>query len=252
MEHTIRVDLKRAILNKMFLFSIIGITLCIVIPSVVMLIEQRAAGDLLSGAHLSTFLEVLSSDIVTFVVPIFAALSYTTSYLDDMRSGYIKFYLSRGKTGQYIRAKLTACGVSGGLPLALGVLLSYGILSIVFGPMELPPKEGMVVQSAAYSVFRHMVLFFFSGAFWALIGFVLASLTQNKYVAYASPFILYYLLIIVYERYLKIYCLYPKEWLTPSSYWVLGDLGVILLLTELISLVCVVFIFYARRKLSYA
>ncbi len=80
---------------------------------------------------------------------------------------------------------------------------------------------------------------------------VLASVTGSKYVAYSSPFVIYYVLIILYERYFKIYCLYPKEWLLPSEAWVMGSLGAVLLMAMLIAALAFTFSVFARRRLSY-
>ena len=69
-------------------------------------------------------------------------------------------------------------------------------------------------------------------------------------MAYASPFILYYVLIILNERYFEdLYVLYPKEWLFPSDAWVMGSFGVMLLLIELIAIVSFLFVITAKRRL---
>jgi hypothetical protein len=92
---------------------------------------------------------------------------------------------------------------------------------------------------------------FLSGAFWSLVGFTMSALTMNRYMAYASPFILYYVLIILHERYFdKLYVLYPKEWLFPSDAWVMGSFGVILLLAELTAAISLAFAVTARRRLA--
>jgi hypothetical protein len=71
-------------------------------------------------------------------------------------------------------------------------------------------------------------------------------------MAYASPFILYYVLIILNERYFpSLYALYPREWLFPSDAWVLGSFGATLLLMGLISITCVGFSVVAQRRLYH-
>jgi hypothetical protein len=83
------------------------------------------------------------------------------------------------------------------------------------------------------------------------VGFTFAALTQSKYMAYASPFILYYVLIILHERYFEnFYVLYPKEWLFPSNAWVLGGFGVIILLTILSAILSLCFTIIAKRRLA--
>jgi hypothetical protein len=92
---------------------------------------------------------------------------------------------------------------------------------------------------------------FLSGAFWSLLGFTFAAFTMSKYMAYASPFIMYYVLIILHERYFgELYVFYPKEWLFPTEGWMLGNFGVILLLAELTAVVCLAFTIIAKRRLG--
>jgi len=118
--------------------------------------------------------------------------------------------------------------------------------------MELALGEGEAVRPYFAQVLMIAAILFLSGAFWSLVGFTFSSLTMSKYMAYASPFISYYILIILHERYFeKLYVLYPKEWLFPSDAWVLGNLGVILLLAELMAVVSLAFVITAKRRLGH-
>ena len=84
-----------------------------------------------------------------------------------------------------------------------------------------------------------------------LLGMTFAALTDSKYMAYASPFVLFYLLIILYERYFdKLFVLYPREWLNPSPRWVFGKIGVAVLLTEFSVLMALAFAYAAKRRLE--
>ena len=70
-------------------------------------------------------------------------------------------------------------------------------------------------------------------------------------MAYASPFVLYYVLIILYERYFDtLYVLYPKEWTNPSAFWMWGNAGVVLLLLELSIISGLLFFHAAKRRLE--
>jgi hypothetical protein len=151
----------------------------------------------------------------------------------------------------YITGKLVACAFSGGLVLLLGILLAYGISALIFTPMELALAAGEIAQPYFAQLLLKCATLFFSGAFWSLAGFTFAALTQSKYMAYASPFILYYVLIILHERYFKdFYVLYPKEWLFPSEAWTLGGFGVILLLMILSVVMGLWFTLAAERRLG--
>ncbi|MDD5017049.1 MAG: hypothetical protein PHO15_02980 [Eubacteriales bacterium] len=211
----------------------------------------RNTGPLMNGFHAQFMITALSSDWVTLAIPIVCALPFTTAFVDDVKSGFIKQYLHRTSIKQYIRAKLFACGLSGGLVLFFGIVIAYALSALVFTPMELALGEGETAQPYFAQLLMVSATLFFSGAFWSLVGFAFSAATMSKYMAYASPFILYYVLIILNERYFEnLYVLYPKEWLFPSDVWVLGSLGVILLLAELTAIISLAFAVTAKRRLA--
>ena len=91
----------------------------------------------------------------------------------------------------------------------------------------------------------------FSGALWSILGMTFAAMTNSRFMAYASPFVLYYVLIILHERYFPdLFVLYPKEWLNPQSKWMFGDWGVVLLVMELLILASILFYLVGRKRLE--
>jgi hypothetical protein len=136
--------------------------------------------------------------------------------------------------------------------MLLGILIAYGFSILFFTPMEAALGKGEIAQPYFAQLLLKSTTLLLSGAFWSLVGFAFAAGTQSRYMAYASPFILYYVLIILHERYFdSLYVLYPKEWLFPSDAWVMGGFGVILLLAELIVITGLVFSVIARRRLEH-
>lgn len=124
--------------------------------------------------------------------------------------------------------KFLACGISGGLLLAAAVFLCQR-----FGGEE-----------AA----GNFVLFFFSGMFWAVVSAALAAAANSTYVAYGGAFVLYYMLIILYERYFpSLYCLYPVEWYAPEHTWVFGDTGILLMIGGMTLLTGILYYEILRR-----
>ena len=251
-EYTISSDIKRAICGKGFFVGVAGMILVIVLSSLESIINvTRNAEPLRNGFHAEFIITALSSDWVTLAIPILCALPFTTSFVDDVKSGFIKQYLHRSGVKPYIKGKIFGCALSGGLTLFLGILISYILALLIFSPMELALGPEETAQPYFAQLLLKAATLFFSGAFWSLLGFTFAAMTMSKYMAYASPFILYYVLIILNERYIKdLYVLYPKEWLLPSDTWVLGGFGVILLLIELSVIVCLAFAIIAKRRLS--
>jgi hypothetical protein len=251
-KYTTASDIKRALTGPGFIIGVVGMVLMIALSSIENIIgAARSEMLLINGYHAQLVIGALSSDWVTLAIPILCTLPYTSAFVDDTKSGFIKQYLHRTGIKEYIKAKIIACAISGGLVLFFGILISYAISYLVFTPMERALLEGQAARPYFAQLLIASVTLLFSGAFWSLVGFTFASATQCKYMAYASPFIIYYVLIILHERYFEnLYILYPKEWLFPSEAWVMGSWGVILLLAELAAVVSLIFVITARKRLT--
>lgn len=250
--HAVTSDMKRALTGKGFFAGVIGMVLLLFFSSAEKILPLVRSGEALAnGQHAKWLMDALTSDWTTLTLPILCALPFTTAFVDDIKSGFIKQYLPRSGTAAYIRGKLVACALSGGLVLPVGILIAYTLFALAFTPMELALGPGKTAPPFFAQVLTKAVLLSFSGAFWSLAGFTFAAATMNQYMAYASPFIFYYILIILKERYFHdLYVLYPKEWLNPSNVWVMGGFGVVLLLTALSCTICLVFVILAKRRIS--
>ena len=251
--YSVSSDIRRALASKGFLTGTAGMALMILIASLNSIASLLRGTELLTGGyHAQLILDALASEDVTLALPILCTLPFATAFIDDIKSGYIKQYLPRAGVKPYIRGKLIACGLTGGLTLFAGIMLAYGLSALAFTPMEIAPDPDMITQPYYARILTCGSLLFLSGAFWSLTGFAFAALTMSRYMAYASPFILYYVLIILHERYLEgLYVLYPKEWMFPSDSWVLGNWGVVLLLLELSAAMCLTFAVTAGRRLRH-
>lgn len=248
----IAAALHQAVFSRSFLIGFIGVIAIIAVSSIQQILEAFRAEELLMiGFHDTFIANALVSDGITLALPILAALPFTASFVDDVKSGYIKAYLPRTSRMNYLTGKCVACAASGGLVLALGILAAYVIAALVFLPMEAPLPEDAEAPAFFAELMGNVLLFFCSGAFWSLVGILFATLTNSKYMAYASPFVIYYVLIILYERYFDtLYVLYPKEWLLPSNRWYFGNLSVLIWVGELIVIVSMCFYLAAKRRLK--
>ena len=246
---TIRHSMKQSFINKGFLAGTIGLTIVLLMSALNEIIGGiRNEGLLEFAFHHYIILNALTSDAMTLVLPIAAALPFTASFLDDYKSGFIKEYLPRTNIAGYLGGKIAGCILSGGLVLAAGVFMAYILVFLMFTPMEAvaPPLQEPLFPE----ILGRLGLFFCAGGFWALIGMLFATLTGSRYMAYASPFVVYYVLIILYERYFdKMYVLYPKEWIAPSAKWIYGNAGVVIFLVELIILAAIGCGIAMRRKI---
>ena len=137
--------------------------------------------------------------------------------------------------------------LSGGLAIVVGVLIEWGISALVLLPME---KVAEAPSESTVFLLKTCVLLFLNGGLWAVLGMTMSTIMESKYIAYASPFIVYYLLVILYERYFpNAWLLYPKNWLD-SEVWPYGIGSAALFLLELTFLCGLVFYIRAKRRLE--
>lgn len=250
--YTVSSDLKRALCAKGFIFGSVAMIVIITIASLSSIISVFSVqGALSNGFHATLILGALTSDDVTLVIPIICTLPFAAVFVEDIKSGFVKQYLPRSGVGAYIRGKLVASGLSGGLVLTAGLLFAYGISWLVFAPMEaaIGPKD--IAEPYFAEILTKAVTVFLSGTFWSLTGFTLASLTMSRYMAYAAPFVIYYVLIILHERYFAdFFILYPKEWISMTQIWILQNLGIWIVQLVLAAVMCTIFIFTAKARLE--
>ena len=102
------IDIRKAIFGRQFLIAFGGVVLCLCIGAFsdalsVFRMEDR---HVLYGYHCELLLNALGRDIILFAVPILAAIPYTTAFTDDVKSGYLKPYLTRTSVSWYILGKV--------------------------------------------------------------------------------------------------------------------------------------------------
>lgn len=171
----------------------------------------------------------LDSELFQISVPVLSSIPYSTAWLNEYQSGFIKEYLPRCGKNAYILGKFLACVISGGTLLTLACFIWQRVGN----------EEGVT---------GNLFLIFLSGMFWAAVAATLAAAANSRYVAYGGAFVLFYVLVIVYQRYLKtLYCLYPVEWYAPKHTWVFGDTGIILMLFGMILIVGIFYYEILRR-----
>ena len=91
--NTIKTDIKRAILSLPFLASCVAVVLVIAMGAGgKVLFPKDVAQGLYPFYHMQLVLNALQSDIMLIVVPILCTIPYTSAFLDEYNSGYIKTY----------------------------------------------------------------------------------------------------------------------------------------------------------------
>ena len=246
----ILADIRRAVFSRSFLLAAGGMTVCLCIGAFQSLYRlfQMEWPEVLFGYHEELFLQCLEGELVLFAVPILSAVPYTAAFVEDVKSGYLKPYLTRTTVDRYIWGKSLGAAVSGGLALVAGMGLSLLIFWLVCAPVEVYGE--WAVPSKLPQIGLRLVLFFLSGAMWATVGLLFSGLTQNVYLAYAAPFILYYVLIILQERYFRTaFMLNPQNYLTMNGAWPLQGKSAALTLLSLLILFQLLFFMTAQNEL---
>ncbi len=236
MRNTIYSGVRQSVCSARFWLGAVFIALVLFLSSADAVTEAfRSEEPLAYGYHGDFILKALDADALTICLPIVCALPYAASFVDDVKTGFLKLYIHRTSHRGYILGKAAGCLVSGGLGIVLGLWLAYGVSAAVFAPMEGPPDPNVPAPEYAVTLLRNCGLIFLSGGFWSLFGMTMSALMASKYIAYAAPFIFYYVLIILCERYFTaLYVVYPKAWLNPGEEWTMGRWGPALVIMELI------------------
>ncbi len=129
-----------------------------------------------------------------------------TSFLNDYRCCYYRSAALRSGKRNYVASKFLSCVMTGGLTLALGLVLYFLILMIRFpfiseqsGALEnwlaLFSNCGVdLLASGNYFGFAaaYVLLAFLFGAVWSAVGICVSAFITDRYVASFSPYILWF------------------------------------------------------------
>ena len=230
-----------------FYISILITMLFIFVGSTENLIRAiRQQSPLPTGYNISFVKYALSTDAVVSFLPVIAVLPFSGAYVDDIKSKFARFYLIRTNYELYLRSRILVCVLCGGAVILLGILLSWGISALLFMHMEMPAEDGSILTVSIWPI---LVLFFLTGGLWSVVGMAMSTFMESKYIAYASPFVIYYMLVILCERYIPdAYLLYPPNWANPDA-WPYGAWGAAIFLIELTLVFGILFFIRAGRRL---
>lgn len=205
----------------------------------------RGGINLPAGYANEFMISALQTKMTNSFVPILAVIPFSGKYIDDVKSKFIRFYIIRTDRKGYLLKKIANSFACGGSIFWGGGIVAWGIASLIFSPMEkLAPSSGVAIQFLSNSL-----LFFLVGGMWSVVGMTMSSFMESKYIAYTSPFIIYYLLIILCERYFpNVSLLHPLNW-TKADIWPFGVWGAAVFLLELTSISGLFFVIRAGKKL---
>lgn len=212
------------------------------------LIRAYRDNTFIEGLHMILLMKGFQSESLSSFLPILAALPFSGCFVDDLKSKFARFFLIRSNYRTYIFSRILVGFLAGGLAILSGALLTWGATAILLIPME-RPVDGMEPANIN-ELIEICFLLFLNGGFWSVVGMAMSTLMESKYISYATPFVFYYLLVILYERYFSdFFIIYPKNWINPSA-WPFGCWGAAIFLLELTLIFAILFAFRAGRRLQ--
>lgn len=238
----------RQTINIRTLLGIIATIILVFLSSTETLLRLFPVTSLQSyGYHTSFVQNAIFSDTLAASIPILAVLPFAACNIDDIKSKFVRFILIRTNYVTYLVSHILVCFFSGGYVVVIGAMLAWGVSALLFRPIE--ETAGISLELTTLFL-RTCELLFLNGGLWAIFGMTMSTIMESKYIAYASPFVMYYLLIILHERYLQsVWILSPKNWFNPEI-WPYGIGCAVGFILELAILLGWVSYFRWKRRLE--
>lgn len=204
-------------------------------------------GDNLPTGYVNEFMiSALQTKVANSFVPILAVIPFSGKYVEDLKSKFVRFYLVRSSRKSYLLNRISGSFACGGTVFFCGGTAAWSIASLFFTPME------KTVSNSGFTthLLLNLIVLFLVGGMWSVVGMTISSFMESQYIAYTSPFIIYYLLFILCERYFpNAALLYTPNW-TNSDVWPFGALGAAIFLLELTAICGIIFIIRAGKRLQ--
>lgn len=204
----LKVEFRRSILNPLFWGTIVLSCALFFMSGYEEFVYYAPMAENLDVYH---FFDILRN-VGTFesMLIVCCAIPYAVSFCVDYNATYLRFIKVRTGENRYIISRVLACGVSGSLSIALGILL---FLSLVGLNYPLVDVDGGLYQSAimrlSYApealdilLFNENYVLYFAisiyliflvGFMWSVIGLSISAIIPNPFVALFSPFLLFFL-----------------------------------------------------------
>lgn len=244
-------DLKRTFGNWGLMIGICGTWIAGLCGVFAMIVSVKGGMGLGENVVCFTIAQTaLSSDLFLLVIPITSSIPYTAVFMEELRSRFILSYLHRAGRRRYLISKSLVTAFSGGITVLCGMLLIFITCLIIFPPDKFQ-QELFIQYFNVYNRFflEGMVLCFLNGCLWALIGGMMAAITKNKYMSYAAPFILYYILDAFQKRYYSTFhFLNPQEWASPKYISINQAIST---LSCICIILCLIYFYLMKRRLAY-
>ncbi len=169
------------------------------------------------GSFLDFCQAALQGQVLLFLVPVAGVLPMGAAFVRESSSGFLKLYLTRTDRMEYMKRKTVQVYMGGFLPFFLAGVWMLALAFLLVYPLEL---KGSVDGGKLWEVAGVLLRVSLAGGIAAGAAGIFAAVFMNYYMAYGLPFVCYYLLVILKERYFAgMYAMYPAEWVAAEQDW---------------------------------
>ncbi len=177
-----------------------------------------------TGSFLIFFQKALDTKLLLFLLPAAAVFPMGAIFVREFSSGFLKLYLSRIERLEYVKRKTIQIYAGGFLAFFLAGIELLLLCFLFLYPLEI---TGNISWSMVWEALSLLLRISLVGGMTAELAGVFGALFQNYYMAYGLPFVSFYLLIILRERYFKdMYTFYPAEWVKCEQDWGTNGVGI--------------------------
>lgn len=245
MGNILKLEMQSCLWNKRFWSGVLLIVCAAVLAPREELKQLLEMGYSPEGpGWYAAFQFYVNDDAALMFIPLAVPLAAGSEAEEELRSRFAMFVSIRSGKKEYFAGKLFAMIISGGLMVCAAMLILLTAAGIGFHHVIW--MEGIDHKAAA--VMWEMLLYFLrgflNGALWTMTGGAAALIMRNSYMAYAVPFVLYYVLFVFQERYWQnLFFLNPRYWASSLYYSSPVCIGILLVLS-----VCMAIVFCIALK----
>ncbi|WP_254903623.1 hypothetical protein [Clostridium tyrobutyricum] len=142
-----------------------------------------------------------ANSYMSMVFPIIILLTVGDSLIQDMKTGFLEFYLTRIDCKKYIFAKNVSVGIVGFIVALIFQICGF-IYTVCTHPFYLPKDldkaplflRGMYMQVPYLYILMTMIIFSFIAAAVVLFGMLLSNKLKNSVQAILLPYVIYLIL----------------------------------------------------------
>lgn len=190
-------ELKRSVLSKNMLFSLIFCFILLLIPFIYILFSKSIPLD--QGANIifqSVFTDEGNARLLIFL-PILVCIPFSLSYSQELDSNILKYILKKISILEYSIIKLIIVSINAAIIVFLPLATVYILLLLIFGvgvnsysSINFTLESLYMTNPILYTFIQILFVTLF-GIFIALFCLLISTFIKNRMIALLTPFLIY-------------------------------------------------------------